>query len=236
MDNQKTKFIIFGQGRSGSNLLVDLLNSHPDIYCDRELLNKRSISLNNIVHRLLISGFPYHYIKQHINNHPDKFYGFKLMYHQLRGREKLIPRLFNGNWKIIHIQRNDILMQTFSGIIAQKANKYIRTEKDAVDKNIYYIEPEKVLNGLKIRTKALAYEKMILKGTDYIDIVYEEDLANSNKWPESMERVFKYLGVQPVEVSANTFKTDNRTNEERISNYHEIMEYLKNTQFGNLVI
>lgn len=31
------KFVIHGQSRSGSTLLVELINTHPDIYCDREL-------------------------------------------------------------------------------------------------------------------------------------------------------------------------------------------------------
>ena len=50
-----------------------------------------------------------------------------------------------------------------------------------------------------------------------------------------MEGVFKYLGVPPIKVSATTLKTDNRTNEERISNYSEILEYLSNSKFSYLL-
>ena len=33
------RFVLFGQGRTGSKLLVELLHSHPDIHCDGEVLN-----------------------------------------------------------------------------------------------------------------------------------------------------------------------------------------------------
>lgn len=32
----KTKFVIFGQGRTGSTLLTSLLSSHPEITCEGE--------------------------------------------------------------------------------------------------------------------------------------------------------------------------------------------------------
>lgn len=32
------RFVIFGEGRTGSDLLANLLNSHPRIVCDLELL------------------------------------------------------------------------------------------------------------------------------------------------------------------------------------------------------
>ncbi|HBE17486.1 MAG TPA: hypothetical protein DEG17_03890 [Cyanobacteria bacterium UBA11149] len=35
------KFVIFGQGRTGSTLLYSLLNSHPQIHCDEEILEDR---------------------------------------------------------------------------------------------------------------------------------------------------------------------------------------------------
>ena len=34
------KFIIFAQGRSGSTLLVSLMNCHKEIFCDGEILNR----------------------------------------------------------------------------------------------------------------------------------------------------------------------------------------------------
>ncbi len=231
---QKTNFIVFGQGRSGSNLLVDLLNSHPAIHCDMELLNKNQLARKNKIFRSFVYNFPYHYIKRKMKRSSSKLYGFKLMYHQLENHEKIRPKLFNENWKIIHIQRKDIFAQTLSTLIAKKTGKYIRKHQDVVDNIVLRIEPQSVAEDISLRLRAMKYELEVLIGLNYFDVVYENDLADSNSWNESMEGVFKYLGVPPIKVSATTLKTDNRTNEERISNYSEILEYLNNHGFNHL--
>ncbi|RLD52828.1 MAG: hypothetical protein DRJ05_17080, partial [Bacteroidetes bacterium] len=133
------------------------------------------------------------------------------------------------------IQRKDIFAQTLSTLIAKKTGKYIRKHQDVVDNIVLRIEPQNVAEDISLRLRAIKYELEVLIGLNYFDVVYENDLADSNSWNESMEGVFKYLGVPPIEVSATTLKTDNRTNEERISNYSEILEYLSNSKFSYLL-
>ncbi len=235
MDKKKTKFIIFGQGRSGSNLLVDLFNSHPDIYCDRELLNKSRLKRKYKLIRPLIYMFPYKYISSHLDKHAEKTYGFKLMYHQIRKYHGFINKLCNDDWKIIHIQRKDVLKQSFSGIIARKKGNYIRKAGAAIDRDQIYIDPQDVVKALKNRLRSLKHEFEALQGLEYLDVVYENDLAESNLWNKSMERIFHFLNVDPVEVHTSMLKTDDRTYEERISNYQEILDYLKNNGYSNFL-
>ena len=87
-----------------------------------------------------------------------------------------------------------------------------------------------IVESMNNRIKALKYELEVLNGLNYLDVVYETDLADNNKWNESMERIFKFLGVPPVGVSSKTLKTENISNEERILNYSEILEYLKKSE------
>ncbi len=47
-----TKFVIYGQSRSGSTLLVELINTHPDVQCDGELFNEDAARIGN---RVLLS-------------------------------------------------------------------------------------------------------------------------------------------------------------------------------------
>ncbi len=54
MKNKTSKFIIFGQGRSGSTLLKQLLDSHPEITCEGELLNVEDKYVTNPLLRKLI--------------------------------------------------------------------------------------------------------------------------------------------------------------------------------------
>jgi len=235
MKKKKTKFIIFGQGRSGSNLLVDLLNSHPDVYCDRELLNKNRLRRKYKFIKPLIYAFPYKYITCHLHKHPEKTYGFKLMYHQIRKCHGFLTKLSDDYWKIIHIQRKDTLKQAFSGIIARKRGSYVRKAGAEFDRAKIYINPQEVVKSLKSRIRALKYELEALQGLEYLDVVYENDLAESNLWSKSTERIFNFLDVDTVEVRTSMLRTDERPYEERISNYQEILAYLKNNGFSKFV-
>ncbi len=232
---KKTRFLIFGQSRSGSGLLVDLLNSHPDIQCDSELMNRNGIRSKDIFRRLLIERFPYIYINHQVHKQAGNAYGFKLLFHQLSKYPGIKSKLFNQKWKIIHIRRKDILAQTLSGIIARETGKYHRYRQDVVDDRLFTLDPKTVAKKLNHRSKAKEGELELLNGLNYCDIVYEDDLADSNNWSSSMARVFNYLGVQPCEVSAKILKTDNRANDKRILNYSEILDYLKNNGFGHIL-
>ncbi len=55
----KSKFIIFGQGRSGSTLLMELLDSHPEIKCDSELFTKECGYERNRFKLALYRYYPY---------------------------------------------------------------------------------------------------------------------------------------------------------------------------------
>ena len=66
-----------------------------------------------------------------------------------------------------------------------------------------------------------------MNGVDYIDVIYERDLADSDKWTKNMEFIFDYLDLEPVEVAASTIKTSKKTIKQRVSNYQDIIDYLK---------
>ncbi|MCF6171950.1 MAG: sulfotransferase [Bacteroidales bacterium] len=232
---KKTKFLIFGQGRSGSNLLVDLLNSHPDIHCDRELFNENSIKGKDVFRRKLIKSFPGYYIHHQTNKYPEKLYGFKLLTYQLANFPAIRSKLFNHEWKIIHIRRKDVLAQTLSDIVALKTGKYVRKQKDKADNKIFTIDPQDVVSMINIKMNDMEFELELLKGLNYLEIIYENDLANSSKWNESAKGIFRHLGIRPVEVSGTTLKTDNRSNKERISNYADILRYMRKNGLSHLL-
>ena len=93
------KFIIFGQGRSGSTLLVDLLNSHPAIYCDDEILMYKVI-------------FPKTYVKARSVSSKKHVYGFKVKIYQLWHQNildshKFLFHFYKSGWKILYLKRGN---------------------------------------------------------------------------------------------------------------------------------
>src|SRR4030095_16137361 len=73
IDYPQKKFVIYTRGRTGSTVLTDLINSHPDIFCDAEIFN--FIYCNTKV------LFPRAYIKscsKRASIYKKKVYGFKV--------------------------------------------------------------------------------------------------------------------------------------------------------------
>lgn len=108
-----TKFVLFAQGRTGSDLLNSLINSHPAIYCDEEILN----------HKVL---FPMTFVKGKYALSPRNVYGFKLkIYHvtdsqNIDNPKHFMSDLYQRGWKMIYLYRRNILRQVISGFVAQK--------------------------------------------------------------------------------------------------------------------
>ena len=73
------RFVILTQWRSGSELLIDLLNCHPDIRCDSELF-KEFVRLRTP--KVL---FPHWYLDGKSARAGTKAYGCKIMSNQLIG-------------------------------------------------------------------------------------------------------------------------------------------------------
>nr|NQU94560.1 hypothetical protein [Bacteroidota bacterium] len=235
MKNNHTKFVIFGQGRSGSNLLVDLLNNHPEIVCYKELFNVNKWVNKTTIVRRVVYKFPHAYINyiRHKNKH--RIFGFKLMYHQMLPFEKQIQRMFQQDWKVIHMHRNDLLKQSLSGLIAHHSGVWIHTAGRYHEEKVYRIDPLQVIEDLVRRTNAAEYEKIALTGIGALTIVYEDHLEDPDKWQNTAKQVFEFLDTYPVEVTTRMVKSDSRTLKERIENYDEIIDQLKATKFASLL-
>lgn len=228
------KFVIFAQGRSGSSLLVDLLNNHPDIRCDGEILN--------VVH----AGkkfFPTFYVKSMAKTSKEEIYGFKVKLYQLHSDSKpdqnvnagqFIINLHKTGWKIIYIKRNNIFRQAISGLVAKSRGKWHHHQNQgnlALSK--IKINPDKLLKSLRGREKYLCDEKEILKTVPHLKIIYEIDLLKNRE--KTIDNVFKYLEAHPYPVKTNLVRTSKDNIDDIIVNYKEIKDYFLNTKYARFL-
>lgn len=232
---QTTNFVIFGQGRSGSNLLRTLLNSHPLIHCDNELFNPRRLAAEKPLNRLLIKLMPIKHIEKMQARSNAEIYGFKLFGFHHKNAGKLLHQLYAQGWKIIYIQRKNVLKQVFSGIIGIRTQKYLRTENTPAPAETYHIPCEQVVNAYKYRNKMLLTEKHVVSSLEHCSVIYEEHLQEAYMWPETAARIFHFLDIDPVEVSTSVLKTDPRPDYERIENFGEIIHHLNENGYPHIV-
>ncbi len=237
MNRNQTTFLIFGQGRSGSALLKELLNSHPDISCDGELFNKDTLYIPNKYLLRASCYFPLPYIIYRQLIHRHKVYGFTLFNFHVKRIGRRIKYLSDRNWKIIYIRRTDTLQQAFSNIVAHETDIWHRRkgEKTDIPDLQLNIPEERLLRQLRVREKWLALEREVLDGLPFFEVVYEDMLEDNRCWQETMQQVFGFLGVDNAPVSSKLLKTYPKPYPDIVANYGDLIQTVKNSPFSYML-
>lgn len=145
MSRKESKFLIFSQGRTGSNLLASLINSNPDVHCDNEIFNRTLMPSSNKILQYIILRLPLLYTLLKRKRSKAISYGFKLSYYQLRNTEKTINDLHSKGWKVIYLQRRNIIKQSISWIIASETKKWLRTKGTKSITQSFIINPDQFI-------------------------------------------------------------------------------------------
>ena len=220
------KFLIFGQGRTGSTLLVNILNSHPDIYCEGEIFNNaQNLGKGNIL-------FPNLLLKGKTKLFRNYAYGFKVKIYQLTQQKKIAsPRAFlkelaNQNWKIIYLKRDNIFEHAMSNIRAEDTGVYHQFNKQSKSRKIK-VDLNTLQRIMNERTTFLDQEKEILLDIKYCQVIYEKDLLNDEKKQETANRIFDFLDLPHHNITFNLNKINKDKWSVIISNYEEVKTFLE---------
>jgi len=225
----ETKFIILSSGRTGSTLLVHLINDLDDVECKGELLKRRLLR-------------PLHFIKMWEKQTVEKHFGFKLLSYHLRNVQKFkkekefLDNLTSQGYKVIYLERQNRLYQAFSLMYAlsrdqwhQEKNKQIQQGKIVIDFNILD-QWMKDLNDLG------KYEQELLEGIDYLHLVYENDLEHLYQHNETLEKVAGFLNLNPKRVAPSLKKITPRQLNSFIENYEETVAHIKKQAYAHYFI
>jgi len=113
-------FIIFAHYRTGSTLLANLLNCHPEIFCDTEIFLKFLKSKFNKVF------FPDLYITGKLAKKKNRIYGFDLKLYQLKElnicysdqqHQDFLLNLYQNDCKILYLRRRNLFRQEASSLM-----------------------------------------------------------------------------------------------------------------------
>ncbi len=235
MKNIKTKFIIFGQSRSGSTLLLDLITKHPGIRCDNEIFNKRLLFPGFRPLQYFFRSYPQFYLNYKLHSVSNPVYGFKLFFFQVHHPEKCLRHLASRDWKMIHIHREDILQQSLSNIIALTTEHWHRKTGEDPGLDSIRVEPERLLRVLRNRTRWHEKEKHLIRNYPHRTVVYENDLMKQENWQSTADKIFDYLNICKVSVDSELKPTYQKPYQELISNYDELTSAVKKSPFAYLL-
>ena len=234
------KFVIVSIPRTGSNLMVGLLDSHPEIICHYELFHKDEIFHSSKYGREFLGDFDAEkrdrklrkFLKIIWKNTFDKSakaIGFKIFKdHNPKAMEKLLK---DRKVKKFILKRN-LLFSYLSKKEAQKSGVFVVTKNENIKKE----PPKTEFNHNEFRTyeqnmkSFFEYTEGILnkKGQQFLAVNYEDLLKK-----EEQKKWLEFLGIEPDTSKMEVlFKKQNvRPPEDRISNYEEAAENLKNTEY-----
>ncbi|MEW6401724.1 MAG: Stf0 family sulfotransferase [Chloroflexota bacterium] len=223
-----TRFAIVGNARTGSNYLLDGLNSSSCVKMYHEIFADH--------HR--DKGKDFEKILSLLYQRQDKaisVVGFKLFYNHLTPEEweKFVA---HGDFKIIHLTRRNRLRTIVSLDVAFKTGQWTKSQKSIanrpVDKRIF-LDPLTLVQRLARLEADEALARDRLKGREMIEVVYEKLVAQP---AEVFGGVGAYLGVRDIDPDVIKISRQNPEGlEQIIMNYEEVCHALDGTDYAEYI-
>jgi len=225
------KFVILAGPRTGGHLLIDLLNSHPQIYCEGEILHP------NRVNKLF--SLPLYIKGRTARIEKNVVHGFKVDINQIK-RQKIEPQPFlshlhHKNWKIIYLQRRNLLLQAISLHIAIARNQWSDTSATPLINSKFTIDSDQLIQNIQKRESCCLEEREVLAQLPHITICYDDELLKAEQHQKTADRIFEYLGVDSVPVQTNLARTSTDNLSDFLENYDEIISVLNKTKYAKFL-
>lgn len=228
----RNRFVIFAQGRSGSTVLVDLMNSHPEIFTFGEIMQ------HNVVRNL---RNPLRYAEGVCSLSKRPTTGFKVKVHQIEKIQGHDPRevlhdFHRQGWKIVYLQRTNLLRHAISDVRTEKTGEYHNVKgaevggKSATRRRIRVELPE-LMSAIHFREECLQKEARALEGLPHLKIEYEKDLLGPDAQRASLNRVFEFLGLAPHDAETAFRKVTSRNIDDDVENFAELEGELRRTGY-----
>jgi len=219
------KFIIFGQGRTGSTLLVNLINCAENVYCDGEIFGTEYPF--NIWHKRL-------YMKLRTKAFKQKTYGCRIKIYELYKHQGMsidesiafINTLAKDGWKIIHLTRTNKFRQCLSSLVAEERNVYHFTDNSAKTKKKVTVKAEEIPDRIKWLHIFDQQEQDALKDISYLSVNYEEDLENQNHHQATLDRICTFLNIDKAKSNIELKRTSSSILEDYIENHDVVKSVL----------
>lgn len=248
VSNSYQKFIILTMPRSGSNYLSYLLHDHPNIISIGELFCIETLwgqpGKKNLNHNFLLKFFrnlfPILFLKKYIyHEYPNNIQavGFRFFYHQVDRFKTVFKYLFSlKGIKIIHLKRMNLLDNLISLKLARKTriwSSLVKPRKKIIKINLDYNEClEYFKNATFIRNK---YDGL-LKNKSCIDVHYEQLIKNTQKEISKLLNFLNIPNIPKKSLNCSLIKQNLYKPQEVVTNYKQLKNQFKNSQWSKFFI
>ncbi|MBT9312510.1 hypothetical protein [Leptothoe kymatousa] len=219
------RFILFGRGRSGTTALVSLLDAVAGIQCDGEILRRPVLLPQAYLHSCCAKSSAY-------------AYGCKILSYHIRDvqpllrRQRFLSQLDRAGFKIIYLQRRNLLHHAISNLTARVSGFY-QKKTDGVNKHRkIVVDPEAVLDWIRRSERLAAYEQTLLKGLTVLPLTYEDNIRHSHQHQATVDAICEFLAVPSSPVTSAYRKQTSGRWQDGILNHQELAQVIANTPYA----
>lgn len=212
------KVVIVCQARTGSNLLVSLLNSHPNVSISGEIFDFLNGQSTKDIWNNQFKKYP----------KKIKVVGFKIFYQHPFDGEKDVWGIINKDPSIliIHLTRKNTLRSYISLKIAEKTNRWhesINSKDFPSEKKIKVDIEEYSKYCIKTDNYIKLTQKHFSKSHDFIELSFEELTKDNQK---CINKISASLALETFYVSTKMIRQNPEPLNNLIINYNEVESFM----------
>lgn len=248
----RTTFVMVAERRSGTTLLIDCLNSHPDVMCikrafghehpvenptpdtesGRFYLYRTASFKRRLMFRLRRGALVTHFMTERAWFEPGEetpALGLRVTYRNTVRYPQVVQWIHDENVKVIHLIRHNLLKACLSKRTSKVHKLGHPRDGDAVEPVKINVPVRKLLRDLRIRREKLERQRALFRDGPYLEVSYEDLVAQRER---ESQRLLSFLGVH-AETALETDLV--KINPDKISlivsNYDELCSGLRGTEF-----
>lgn len=211
------KFVIVAPARSGSTLLREMLDSHPDVCCSGEVfgqLRVRGLSKRSSAHIEPELAFrvrkrdPAGLLAKHVYASDCAAVGFKILYSQLFVLEALPAVAWlqdQPGLRVVHLWRRDLVARHVSEVKLRQRARDRNPEPLPAGFVERMLKPGAVLRSCEVQLAARRNVDRLFAGHPTLSLDYEDFIADH---AAQSRRLCEFLGVDPARWPALQAKED----------------------------
>lgn len=217
-------FLVFAQGRTGSSLLVDLLNGSPDVHCDEEILARPVL-------------LPGRWVAAKRSRRPEPVYGFKVKLYQLTIDQALedpggwLFAMHRDGWRVVHLRRRNLLRQVLSNVVASRNRRYRYRSEPAGAPAPIRVDPAEILHWMGVRERVGEAERGALARVPHERVCYEDDLVPSARHQATLDRLGAALRFEPGRATTTLRRINAGRLSDLVANHAELERALSGTRW-----
>jgi LPS sulfotransferase NodH len=247
-----TTFVVVGAERTGSNLLVDMLATHPDIAAVGELFNTRMIDEGQLdtrtvepadadallrLRRVDPAGF-LRAIARQATRGGQRVFGFKLLYYHMLSDNRVVDHLLSKpDLRVIHLVRRDRVARYVSQLRAERTDHWwSAAADDAAQRRAggggdVEVDPRLLLWDMQFTEQLEDRARATFAGCRGVEIAYEDLAADLDG---ATGRALALVDLPPMPLAPQSRKQGEGDAPKRIVNWQELRGVFRGTRWGHL--